>query len=236
MSVIIQTENLTRKIKDKTIIDNFTFAFEDHHIYNILGPSGAGKSSLLRLLNRLDEPSGGSILIRGKNQCEFKPSEIRRRVGYLFQTPYLFSETVRDNLLYADDRLSESQMKEHIEAVHLTGDFLDTPIDNLSIGEQQRVALARLLALNPDILLLDEPTSALDPTATEAIEKLVREIVDQSKFTVIFITHNPQQAIRMGGRSLLMVKGKLIESGDSEQVVNSPRTEMGKLYKERKLQ
>lgn len=233
---IIRTNNLSRKIGDNTIIDNFTFNFESHQIYNILGPSGAGKTSLLRLLNRLDEPTGGNILFHDKDQCEYTPSEIRQRIGYLFQTPYLFPETVRENLLYANDKLSEPEMMKLIEMVHLLRNFLDLKVDNLSIGEQQRIALARLLALNPDILLLDEPTSALDPTATEVIENLIKEIVSQKEFTVIFVTHNPEQALRMGGQALFLVKGKLIETGTTEKIVNDPQTELGKLYKDRKLQ
>jgi putative ABC transport system ATP-binding protein len=235
MNNIIETKNLTRTVNQKTIIDNFTFYFENHKIYNILGPSGAGKSSLLRLLNRLDEPTGGEIMFNNKDHCAYSSSELRSRIGYLFQTPYLFPRTIKDNILYAAPDLTESEMERILVQTHMSVDSLDYPVDNLSIGEQQRVALGRLLAMKPEVLLLDEPTAALDPTATEAIEQMIKEIVKQEKFTVLFVTHNPEQAFRMGGQALLLVKGRLIESGSSEQVINNPQTEMGRQYKEKKL-
>ena len=235
MEPILQTQSLTRAINGKTIIDNFNFVFEQNRVYNILGPSGAGKSSLLRLLNRLDEPSGGKILFHGKSHCDYSPSEVRRKIGYLFQTPYLFPATVRDNLLYSAPDLTEAEMVELLDGTQLGGDFLNNPIDNLSIGEQQRVALARLLAMKPEVLLLDEPTSALDPANTEGIEQLIRNIAGQRQQTVIIVTHNPGQALRIGGQAILLVKGKLIESGDAEQIVNAPQTEIGSQYKDRKL-
>lgn len=235
MDVILETANLTRKISDKTIVDDFTFAFERHGIYNILGPSGAGKSSLLRLFNRLDEPSSGTMIFNGKPQCDYTPCQLRRNISYLFQTPYLFPGTVRANLLYGEKNLSDEMMRDLLKQVRLKTDYLDVDSENLSIGEKQRVAIARLLAIKPDILLLDEPTSALDPANTEAIELLIREIVARKALTVIMVTHNPEQASRMGGRALLLVKGKLIEHGPAGEVVNSPRTELGKQYKAKEL-
>lgn len=235
MSIILETQNLSRVVNQKSIIDDFTFAFENHKIYNILGPSGSGKSSLLRLLNRLDEPTNGKIFYNGKDHCEYKPAELRTSIGYLFQTTYLFPGTVKFNLKYANQGLTDDDMLALLAQVHLGEDFLEDDTDNLSVGEQQRVALARLLALKPDVLLLDEPTAALDPTATEAIEQMIKEIVKQQKYTVIFVTHNPDQAVRMGGQGLLLVKGKLAEVGPAEQIVNTPQTEMGRQYKEKKL-
>ena len=235
MDVILETSNLTRKINSKTIIDNFSFAFERHGIYTILGPSGAGKSSLLRLFNRLDEPSGGTMIFNGKPQCEYTPCQLRRNISYLFQTPYLFPGTVRENLLYGEKNLSDESMRELLKQVRLKTDYLDVDSENLSIGEKQRVAIARLLAIKPDILLLDEPTSALDPANTESIELLIREIVAKKELTVIMVTHNPEQALRMDGQALLLVKGKLIESGPAPEVVNSPQSELGKKYKARDL-
>lgn len=235
MDLILETSGLTRKNSKQTIVDDFTFGFARFDIYTVLGPSGAGKSSLLRLLNRLDEPSAGEVIFNGKKYNEYTPCQLRRKIGYLFQTPYLFPGTVRDNLLYGEKDLAESHMIELLEQVMLAAIFLDKDTENLSIGEKQRVALARLLAIKPDILLLDEPTSALDPTNTEAIESMVKNIVEQKVLTAIMVTHNPEQALRMGGQALLLVRGKLIETGRSEEIINFPKTELGKLYKAKKL-
>jgi putative ABC transport system ATP-binding protein len=147
----------------------------------------------------------------------------------------MFPGTVRDNLFYAECARTEETARRLIELVHLDENLLDADVENLSVGQKQRVALGRLLATQPEIALLDEPTSALDPTITEAIEKTVREIVDNTGLTVIMVTHDPNQALRMKGETLLLVKGKLVESGTSEQVINQPSTELGRKYKAREL-
>jgi putative ABC transport system ATP-binding protein len=113
--------------------------------------------------------------------------------------------------------------------------MIDRDVETLSIGEKQRVALARLLATNPEVVLLDEPTSALDPSYTESIENLVKTIVRQMSLTVIMVTHNPQQALRIGGETILMVAGRLVESGPCERVIKDPQTEEGYLYKAKRL-
>ena len=113
--------------------------------------------------------------------------------------------------------------------------LIDADTEPLSVGQKQRVALGRLLATNPEIALLDEPTSALDPSITEAIETTVRGIVARTNLTVIWVTHHPDQALRMNGETLLMVQGRLIESGPSREVINNPSTLLGKRYQSREL-
>jgi putative ABC transport system ATP-binding protein len=236
---VLQTVGLSRFVRDsgqvKTVIDRFSFSFKKGSIYTIIGPSGAGKSSLLRLLNRLDEPTDGEILFGGKNTGEYSPCQLRRLIGYLFQTPYLFPKTVRDNFLYADSKLSPDTLAKLTEQVQIPPSMIDRDVETLSIGEKQRVALARLLATNPEIVLLDEPTSALDPSYTESIENLVKAIVRQMTLTVIMVTHNPEQALRMGGETILIVAGRLVEFGLCEKVVTDPQTEEGRLYKAKRL-
>ncbi len=232
--VVLEAEGLSRSVRDgdraRTIISDFTFAFHACRIYAVLGPSGAGKSSLLRLFNRLDEPTGGEMRFRGKNTRLYNPCHLRRRIGYLFQTPYLFPVTPRDNLLYAHPDLSSGDMKRLAEQVHLPTEMLDRGVDALSIGERQRIALARLLATEPEVILLDEPTSALDPTNTVAVERLIRDIVGACRVTAIVVTHNPRQALRLAGETLLMVAGRLVEFGPSDRVINSPQTSEGRSY------
>ncbi len=221
--------------QDKVIVDHFSYEFCSSVIYNVMGPSGAGKSSLLRLLNRLDEPTTGEVVFDGKDYREFSPCDLRRRIGYLFQVPYMFSGTVAENIRYGSPDLSEDELLELVGRVQLATEMLHQPTDNLSIGEQQRVALARLLATNPAVVLLDEPTAALDPTRTRSIENLIGTIAAQNGVAVIMVSHNPRQAVRMGGEGLLMVAGGLVEHGPVQQLVETPATEWGRRYRDREL-
>jgi len=199
-----------------------------------VGPSGAGKSSLLRLLNRLDEPTEGEVLFEGRDYRDILPRELRLKIGFLFQQPYVFPGTIADNVCFAAIKDSEA-VQSLLKQVGLKDKQGSDPVDMLSGGEKQRVALARLLATDPSVLLLDEPTSALDPTATRGIEELIWEIVARQCFTVIMVTHEPAQAVRMAGQTLLMANGKLIESGPTDDVINNPKTEQGRRYRDREL-
>ncbi|MFQ5453927.1 MAG: ATP-binding cassette domain-containing protein [Candidatus Zixiibacteriota bacterium] len=236
---ILEVSSLTRTVvieqQPKNIIKDFSYAFYKKKIYTVIGPSGAGKSSLLRLLNRLDEPTSGEIIFHNRSYGDYAPCELRRKIGYLFQTPYLFKGTVRDNLLYANKSLNKDDIEHLTCEVKLKPEQINRPVTNLSVGEMQRVALARLLATSPEIILLDEPTSALDPGNQEAIEKLIQEIVVNEKLTAIVVTHHPDQALRIGQDAILMVDGKIVESGIVEQVINHPQSISGKLYKARQL-
>ncbi len=237
--VILELTNLSREVLDhehaKTILSGISYNFSTQKIYTIIGPSGAGKSSLLRLINRLDEPTSGEIKYRDKSHKEIDPTELRKKIGYLFQTPYLFNGTVLENLLYAKPDLNNKDIDRLINRVHIKPELLKRKVDKLSVGERQRAAFARLLSLEPEIILLDEPTSALDPTYTLAIENLITEIVSEQKVTAIVVTHHPQQALKLGEESLLLVNGCLVESGLSEQIINDPQSDDGKKYKAMEL-
>lgn len=237
--VILVTDRLTRTVAGpdgpRAIVEDLSYTFSEGRFYTVVGPSGAGKTSLLRLLNRLDEPTGGAVYFRGRDYRSISPCALRRRIGYLFQTPYLFPGTVRDNLRYARADISDHQAFRCLRAAALPEEYLERPVDRLSLGEQQRVALARLLVLEPAVLLLDEPTSSLDPTATETIERLVRSLVTDHALTVIMVTHQPEQALRLGGETLLLVRGRLVESGPAEQVLRHPSTDEGRRYRDREL-
>jgi putative ABC transport system ATP-binding protein len=235
----LTVEDLTREIRlngsPRTIVDHVSFCFERGLIYNILGPSGAGKSSLLRLINRLDDATAGRVLFEGRDTSAISPCELRLRIGFLFQSPHLFDGSIADNIRFARPDLSKGELLTVAAQVQIDREMLDSPVDNLSIGEKQRVALARLLATDPLVALLDEPTSALDPTRTEAIEKTIKDVVAKRRLTVLMVSHDPAQALRMGGQALLMVKGRLMEHGSVEQVVNNPRSDDGRRYRDREL-
>ncbi|MCD6161460.1 MAG: ATP-binding cassette domain-containing protein [candidate division Zixibacteria bacterium] len=238
-SPILKVNNLCRTIniqnQPKSIIDNFSFEFKKSTIYNIIGASGSGKSSLLRLLNRLDEPTGGQIIFDGKDYREYPPCSLRQKIGYLFQVPYLFQGTIYDNLKYANPKLTEENISELAAHTRIDDKLLTSNVENLSIGEKQRVSLARILTIEPVVMLLDEPTSALDPANTAAIENLIKNIALNKRLAVIMVTHDPQQALRMGGEALLLDEGKLAEWGTCEDVINNPQTEIGHHYKNKGL-
>ncbi len=236
---ILEVRQLSREVMvegtRRAIVHDVSFNFEKGGIYTILGPSGAGKSSLLRLLNRLDEPTSGGISFDGKDYREYAPCLLRQRVGYLFQTPIMFPGTVRDNVLFANNDIEDARVDQLLAAASVKPALRDQHDDKLSGGEKQRVALARLLATEPRVILLDEPTSALDPTLTEMVENVVKEIAANEGLTVIMVSHNPQQAVRMSGTGLLLVEGRLIEHGPIQQMVENPQTDLGRRYRDREL-
>ncbi|SYZ73247.1 Phosphate import ATP-binding protein PstB 1 [Candidatus Zixiibacteriota bacterium] len=243
-TVILETRGVSRyvgKNQDSVkAVDNITYSFRKGEIYNIIGPSGAGKSSYLRLLNRLDDPTEGEIEFRGRSHKSYPPTELRQKIGMIFQVPYLFPGTVMGNLEYCCPVKGRGNYETGvlIDALGRAGlgtEFLERDVSGLSLGEQQRVAVARVLVMAPEVLLLDEPTSSLDPTSARKIEQLILSLSQDLELTAIIVTHNPEQALHMGGETLLLVRGKLIESGCTEQVLRNPRSDLGRKYIDREL-
>ena len=217
----------------KNIITDFSFDFYEGKIYNILGPSGAGKSSLLRLFNRLDEITHGRIFFKGKDSKQYSPCRLRRKIGYLFQTPYMFPKTVRDNLLFVNSALTDDLMISMLSDVNLGSEYLMSNVEVLSVGEKQRIALARLFAVEPEIILLDEPTSALDERNSSLLLKLIKSEVAQKGITAIIVTHDPRQALTFDGEALLIIKGELVEYGPAKGLISQPKTEAGRSFLEK---
>ena len=238
-SAIVSVSHLTREVTigetAKAIVDDISFDFRKGGVYTILGPSGAGKSSFLRLINRLNEPTSGEVTFEGKDYREISPTLLRRRVGYLFQTPIMFPGTVKDNILFANDKLDNAGLGKLLESASVPRSLVNQSDDKLSGGEKQRVALARLLATDPSVILLDEPTSALDPTYTGMIENVIKKIVAETGVTAIMVSHDPNQAVRMNGTGLLLVAGKLVEQGPTRDLVENPKTDLGRRYRDREL-
>nr|MBN2278284.1 ATP-binding cassette domain-containing protein [candidate division Zixibacteria bacterium] len=238
-AVILEMREVSREIvhngrKLKTV-DAVTCRFNRGGIYNIVGPSGAGKSSLLRLLNRLDESTSGEIRFKEKPIQSYPPVELRRKVAMLFQTPYLFPGTILENLKYCRPDRGDFDFLDHLNRVSLKPEVAEKDAGDLSVGEKQRVALARSLMLEPEVILLDEPTSALDPTSSKKIEELILRLSRELSLTTITVTHSPEQALRLGGETLLLVGGRLIETGPTSEILTRPRTEMGQKYIDREL-
>jgi UDP-glucose/iron transport system ATP-binding protein len=190
----------------------------------VVGPSGAGKSSFLRLLNRLDEPTGGTVRLEGIDYRQIPPRDLRRRVGMVTQTAYLFPGTIADNLRYGPLQQGIELPAKTIEAlliqVGLAG-RAEEDITHLSGGEAQRVSVARALATTPEVLLLDEPTSALDAETKGEVEKLILMVARQNRLTSVWVSHDLGQATRVADRVMVMSNGRLEKIGTPSEVINA---------------
>jgi ABC-type sulfate/molybdate transport systems ATPase subunit len=220
---MIETKQLSRSVGQKVLVENISVAVGPADILAVVGPSGAGKSSFLRLLNRLDEPTAGTVLLKAQDYRSIAPQELRRRVGMLLQTAYLFPGTVAANVAFGPDQRGEAlpsaQIASLLKRVGLPG-FADRDIVHLSGGEAQRVALARTLANLPEVLLLDEPTSALDPESVHGVEELILGLVEERRMACVIVTHDNAQAVRLAPRTMIMEAGRLVAIGPTKEVLH----------------
>ncbi|HYZ22990.1 MAG TPA: ATP-binding cassette domain-containing protein [Rhodopila sp.] len=221
---MLETRNLSRVIGDTHLVSNISVAVQPGEVLALIGPSGAGKSSLLRLLNRLDEPTSGAVLLNGEDYRGIAPCALRRRVGMVMQTAYLFPGTVAANIAFGPHqqgtKLDPGQIAALLNRVGLRG-YQDRDVSTLSGGEAQRVSVARTLANSPDALLLDEPTSSLDEAAARGIEDLVLGIIEERGLACVMVTHNRSQAARMAGRTMVMEGGGLVAIGPTQEVLHA---------------
>jgi putative ABC transport system ATP-binding protein len=218
---ILRTDHLSRTSNGRSIVDDISLAVEPGEVLAIVGPSGSGKSSFLRLLNRLDEPTAGTCFIADRDYREIPPRVLRRRLGMVLQTSFLFPGTVSDNVRFGPrqrgEPLTDGVVNGLLQQVALP-DFSNRTVTNLSGGEAQRVAIARALANNPEILLLDEPTSALDDTVKRDIESLLHQIVVARRLTCLIVTHDTSQAARFAERVAVLEKGRISRIGSPQEV------------------
>ena len=223
-AVVLRTEHLGRSVGDISVVAGISLDVYHGEMLGIVGASGSGKSSLLRLLNRLDEPTSGTVFLDGQDYRQFSPRELRRRVGMVTQRPFLFPGNVAGNIrfgpLQRGEVVADEDIARLLERVGLPG-FAGREVANLSGGEQQRVSLARALANRPDILLLDEPTSALDEQAKMGVEQLICSLVKDTSLTCVMVTHDREQARRMCDRVALLDTGRLIQYGKPAEVLGA---------------
>jgi putative ABC transport system ATP-binding protein len=223
-ALMLETRNLSRAIADKVLVNNVSLQVKPGDVLAVIGPSGAGKSSFLRLLNRLDEPTGGTVLLNGEDYRGAAPRALRRRVGMVMQMAYLFPGTVAANIAFGPRQHGESIASEQIAAllgrVGLSG-YEDRDVNTLSGGEAQRVSVARTLANAPEALLLDEPTSSLDDASARGIEELVLGIIEERQLTCVIVTHNRSQAARMAARTIVLEAGRLIAAGPTQEMLHA---------------
>ena len=216
-SLKIEVSGLDYTVGGVEILKTVDARMPDGEITAVVGPSGAGKSTLLRAINRLIEPSSGEIFLDGEPTSALDPLELRRRVGMVFQIPALFGDSVEEAVLYGA-RLhgGNADPERLLEMVGLDTSLARRDPQALSVGQQQRISIARALALEPEALLLDEPTSALDEAARRRIEDLVRDLNSRLGLTMVFVSHDLSQVERVADRVVLMADGKSVGEWSSE--------------------
>jgi len=223
-SPFVATEHLSRVVAAVSLVNDISVEFRRRELVAVVGPSGSGKSSFLRLLNRLDEPTSGTVYFEGVDYRQIPPRELRRRVGIVTQRAFLFPGSVAENIAFGPRQRGEDLAVEEIDRlllqVGLPG-FSDRNVANLSGGEAQRVSLARALANSPAVLLLDEPTSALDQEAKLGIELLIEKIMRQSQLTCVLVTHDVEQAARLADRVMILGAGRILRVGRAEEVLHA---------------
>jgi putative ABC transport system ATP-binding protein len=223
-SAVLRGDRLRRVVQDKILVEEASFAVGAGEVLAIVGPSGSGKTSLLRLLNRLDEPTSGTVYVQGTDYREMMPRELRRKLGMVTQRPYLFPGTVEQNLRFGPNQrqevLSQDSIEQLLAEVGMPG-YANRDIANLSGGEAQRVSVARTLANSPLVLLLDEPTSALDEASKLEVEGLIQKIVRDQELTCVMVTHDNAQAARLAQRALVLEAGRIIRAGPTNEVLHA---------------
>lgn len=217
----IEVKGLYKSYGDAEILKDINLSVEPGEVLALIGPTGSGKTTLLRLIGLLEKPTVGEIVIDGLDVAKLSEGmrlKIRRRMAMVFQKPVMFKTSVRENVSYGLRIRGESRIdgrvRAAIEAVGLSG-YESRDANTLSGGEMQRIALARALVLEPEILLLDEPTANLDPKTAAAIDALISRF----KGTVIMATHNMLQARRLAERIAVLVEGRLVEVGKPKEVL-----------------
>jgi putative ABC transport system ATP-binding protein len=214
-----------RQLKAGTVVlDAVDLEIPQQRLTALVGPSGAGKTSLLRLLNRLDEPAEGVVEYRGRSVEEFPVRQLRRRVGFVFQAPVMFPGTVRDNLREAVTLTDhpandmESAMRTAMDLAELDAELLDRDGERLSLGQKQRANLARALMNGPEALLMDEPTSALDPETADRLMDTIRRMSLERALTVVTVTHRLAEAKRVSDVTVVLEAGRVLTVGPTPEV------------------
>ena len=230
-------KNLHLHYGDFHALKGIDMQIPENKVTAFIGPSGCGKSTFLKTLNRMNDlvegcKIDGTVLLDGKNVYgDIEVNELRRRVGMVFQKPNPFPMSIYDNIAYGPRThgiKAKSKLDEIVERSLKQAAIWDETKDRLkksalgmSCGQQQRLCIARALAVEPEVLLMDEPTSALDPISTSKIEDLVWELKD--KYTIIMVTHNMQQAARVSDKTAFFLLGEAVEFDDTQKIFSKPK-------------
>lgn len=242
MNKAIEFKNIKKAYGSQVILENFDFSVEKGEFVTIIGSSGSGKTTVLKMANGLVKADAGDIFINGENIRDKDMIELRRNIGYAIQGSVLFPHmTVEQNISYVPNLLNKKDKKRTREAlgkwmeiVGLEEELKERYPAELSGGQQQRVGIARALAASPDILLMDEPFGAVDEITRGQLQNELQRIYAQTHITILFVTHDISEALKLGTKVLVMDQGKIHQYDVPEQILRSPVTEFVKQLVERK--
>ncbi|TWT24674.1 ABC transporter ATP-binding protein [Planomicrobium sp. CPCC 101110] len=231
---MIRFENVSRRFTDGTdALKNVSLTLPAHQLTAVIGPSGCGKTTLMKMINKLEKPTEGNIYIDGKPVTDLDEVELRRSIGYVIQRIGLFPHmTIFDNvslvpkLLSWPEEKTASRIRELLDLVGLDPDtYLKRFPLELSGGQQQRIGVVRALAGDPNIVLMDEPFSALDPISREQLQNELRNLQRTINKTIVFVTHDMDEALKIADTIVVMRKGRIEQIGTPQQLVDNPANE-----------
>ncbi len=233
MSAAIEFRNICKSYGEKAVLENFNLSIEKGEFVTIIGSSGCGKTTALKLVNGLLTPDSGEILIDGEDIAGTDQVQLRRNIGYAIQGSVLFPHmTVEQNIAYVPSLLNRRDKKRTREAVDkwmgivgLDAELKGRYPDELSGGQQQRVGIARALAASPELLLMDEPFGAVDEITRSQLQSELRRIYEQTGITVLFVTHDIAEALRLGTKVLVMDAGKIEQYAPPAELLRAPATD-----------
>lgn len=232
---IVSLKNINKFYGDEKVLENFNLDIKYGEFLTIIGTSGSGKTTVLKLINGLLESNGGEIFVCGENIKTIDKIYLRRNIGYVIQGIGLFPHmSIKKNIEYVlnlkkeDKKVMSLRSLELIEKVGLKKEMLKKYPNELSGGQRQRVGIARALASKPKILLMDEPFGAVDEITRKMLQEEILNIYKELDVTIIFVTHDIKEALKLGTRVIVMNEGKIVQSGTSFDIKNNPKNEFVK--------
>lgn len=230
---MIEFQHVSKIYKgNKVAVEDFNFSIEAGEFVCLIGTSGSGKTTTMRMINRMEQPTGGEILIEGEDITKMNAVELRRKIGYVIQNIGLMPHmTIRENITLVQRLLKvpiaerNSTAERMIDLVELPREMLDRYPNELSGGQQQRIGVVRALAANQDIILMDEPFGALDPITRESLQDLVKDLQERLGKTIVFVTHDMDEALKLASRIVIMSEGKIVQADTPSNILQNPANE-----------
>ena len=245
MTAAIEYKNISKSYGSNVVLKDFSLTLEKGEFITIIGSSGCGKTTILKMVNGLISPDSGDILINGRSIRNQDLIRLRRGIGYAIQGSVLFPHmTVEQNISYVPNLINKKEkqktrtaVSKWMQTVGLGEELKERYPSELSGGQQQRVGIARALAASPEILLMDEPFGAVDEITRGQLQIELRQIYEETRITILFVTHDISEALKLGTRVLVMDQGKILQYGSPEELLRNPSTPFVKqlVHKTRRL-
>lgn len=232
MAAAIEYKNISKSYGSNVVLKDFSLTLEKGEFITIIGSSGCGKTTILKMVNGLISPDSGDILINGRSIRNQDLIRLRRGIGYAIQGSVLFPHmTVEQNISYVPNLINKKEkqktrtaVSKWMQTVGLGEELKERYPSELSGGQQQRVGIARALAASPEILLMDEPFGAVDEITRGQLQIELRQIYEETRITILFVTHDISEALKLGTRVLVMDQGKILQYGPPEELLHNPST------------